>query len=435
MVIIIGFRVTGRGAERKAIMYSHSPGLLRTRQRTGLAALSAVVFSLASLGSLAASASAAPVPPASPPVLLPLDEATMRAAVTTARTELLVPGTVVSLTTPDGLWVWGDGVTTWKGDEPISAEDHLRIGSVTKTFTATAILQLVQEGQLSLDDPVATYRPDVPNGANITIRDLLAMRSGLYNYTENLYLNDQMDTNPTRDWAPEELLSISFAQPPTSAPDERFEYSNTNYILLGLIAEQLDNKDLSEVFKDRFFDPLGMTGTLLPARDDSGIPAPHPQGYMFGTNVSTINGARLPDDQLAQAEAGVLLPNNYTDTNPSWAWAAGSAISTISDLSRWVEAMANGELLDADLQKDRLENLLPTSDAPDAALYGLGIAKLGPLYGHTGELPGFNTFAASDPVNDVTLVVWTNLAPTPRGTDPAVAIARTLLGLVYAPAG
>jgi len=418
-------------------MNSPPPGLLRNRRRSGIAAASAVVFSLATLGMLAggASAGAATAPPSSNPALLPIDEAAMRAAVSKLRPELLVPGAVVSLTTPDGLWVWGDGVTTWDGDEAISADDHFRIGSVTKTFTATAILQLVQEGQLSLDDPVSTYRPDVPNGANISIRDLLSMRSGLYNYTEDLYLSDQMDKNPARAWAPEELLSISYAKPPTSAPNTEFEYSNTNYILLGLIAEKLDDKPLPDIFEDRFFDPLGMSGTTLPGTNDSDVTSPHPQGYMFGTNVSTINGARLPDDQLAAAKAGTLLPNNYTNTNPSWAWAAGSGISTIADLSRWVEAMSNGEILDADLQKDRLENLLPTSDAPDAALYGLGIAKLGPLYGHTGELPGFNTFAASDPVNDVTLVVWTNLAPTPMGTDPAVEIARALLGLIYAPAG
>ena len=118
--------------------------------------------------------------------------------------------------------------------------------------------------------------------------------------------------------------------------------------------------------------------------------------------------------------------------NPSWGWAAGSGISTAEDLATWAEALGGGKVLGPDLQKMRLDSLKPVKpDDPGGALYGLGIAKFGNLFGHTGELPGFNSFAGNDPENNVTLVVWTNLAPTPDGQDPATVIARTLIGKVY----
>jgi len=118
--------------------------------------------------------------------------------------------------------------------------------------------------------------------------------------------------------------------------------------------------------------------------------------------------------------------------NTSWAWSAGSGISTADDLAAWAEALGSGKVLGPELQKQRLESPRPVkADDPAVALYGLGIAKFGKLFGHTGELPGFNSFAGHDPENKVTLVVWTNLAPTPDGQDPAAAIARTLIGEIY----
>ncbi len=172
--------------------------------------------------------------------------------------------------------------------------DHVRIGSNTKTMTGTVILELVDEGSLNLDDPVATYRPEVPNGDQITIAQLLEMRSGLYHYTESPELNQALDETPTCVWSPDELLAIAFPQPPSFAPGAAYQYSNTNYIPLGLIIEQFTGDSAENALRQRIFDPLGLTQTLLPALNSNAIPDPYPQGYMYSTNVEPIASQVLP---------------------------------------------------------------------------------------------------------------------------------------------
>ncbi|WP_427016982.1 serine hydrolase domain-containing protein [Pseudarthrobacter sp. P1] len=365
--------------------------------------------------------------------LLPFDAAALKVAFESGAKELLVPGAVMLLRTPAGSLTAAYGVRELGGTDPVTVDDHIRVGSNTKTWTGTVILQLVQEGKLRLSDPVSKYRPDVPNGEAITIEELMAMRSGLYNYSESLELNTALDDDPQRVWTPAELLALAFAQPPYFAPGTDYHYSNTNTVLLGLIAEQLDGKPLATIFQDRLFTPLHMAQTLFPASTNNDIPAPHPQGYMYSTNVLTMDNPALPEADQQAAAAGTLKPNNYTGANPSWAWAAGAGISTAGDLATWVEALAGGGLLDAALQKLRLDS--PEPAGTGGAKYGLSIAKFGELYGHTGELPGFNSFMGNDPANQVTLVVWTNLAPAANGQDPASTIAKNLIGSIYKSAG
>jgi D-alanyl-D-alanine carboxypeptidase len=373
----------------------------------------------------------------SAPVLLPINKAALQHTVETTARDLLVPGAVVILRTPIGDFSTAFGTTTFGGMTPVSFDQHLRVGSNTKTWTGTVILQQVQEGLLRLDDPVSKFRSDVPNGKNITISQLLNMRSGLFNYSETLELNQILDSQPLKVWTQDELLALAFKNPPYFPPGAAFHYSNTNTVLLGLIAEQLDGgKPLAKVFQDRLLTPLGLKDTLFPAITSNAIPDPHPRGYMYGTNVETMGSPpALAPDMQAAARAGTLKPNDYTDDNPSWGWAAGAGISTANELVTWVQALVGGKLLSAEMQKKRLASVLPiTPDNPNGALYGLGIAKFGKLYGHTGELPGFNSFMGNDPDNAVTLVVWTNLAPSVDGRDPATTIARALIGQIYAPA-
>lgn len=366
--------------------------------------------------------------------VLPIDKAAVQATLDELAAEMLVPGAAVLLRTPAGEIVATYGVRGIEDRTPVTIEDHIRVGSNTKTWTTTAILQMVDEGKLALTDPVSKYRPDVPNGQHITIEQLLNMRSGLFNYSTTYALNRALDVTPERVWTPEELLKLAFPIAPYSAPGAEFHYSNTNTVLLGLIAEQIDGKPLETILEDRIFKPLGMRETLLPARDSNAIPEPHPHGYMYTDNVMTMASNAIAADLQLAARNGTLLPNDYTDSNPSWGWAAGAGISTAGDLATFVEAMTTGKLLSPDLQKLRMESPLPqNADNPDGALYGLGIAKFGPLYGHTGELPGFNTFMGSAPDEGVTLIVWTNLAPAPDGRDPATTIARALIGQVIAP--
>jgi D-alanyl-D-alanine carboxypeptidase len=205
-------------------------------------------------------------------------------------------------------------------------------------------------------------------------------------------------------------------------------------VLLGLIAEQIDRKPLEQVFRDRIFAPLGLSRTLLPARDDNRLPEPRASGYMFTDNVITLATNAIPPDLQFDAKAGRLLPNEQTAVNPSWGWAAGAGISTARELADYVEALTDGRLLGPELQKVRMDSPAPTDpDNPQSARYGLGIAAFGPFYGHTGELPGYNSFMGRDPAAAVTLIVWANLAPAADGRDPATTIARALIGQIYPP--
>ena len=348
--------------------------------------------------------------------------------------DLAVTGAVVLVRSGElGDWATTMGTRAWHGTEPVTLADHVRIGSNTKTMTATVILQLVDEGRIGLDDPVSRYRPDVPNGENITIAQLLDMSSGLANYTADLGLNEQLDINPGRVWDPEELLAIGLAEPPAFPPGEGFLYSNTNYVLLGVIIEQLTGVPVEQAFQDRIFDPLELGETSFPALTDASIPQPHPQMYTFGTNVETIDSLVLPPEVQAAASAGTLEPMDVTDANPSWGWTAGAGISTAPDLADYVEGLVDGCLLSPQLQQQRIASVQPLDpDDPASPGYGLGLARFGPVYGHSGELPGTNSFMGHDPVRDITVVTWASTAPAPNGDGPAVELARAVIDELYA---
>ena len=176
-----------------------------------------------------------------------IDRAALQAMLDKTAHELLIPGAVVLLRTPQGEFVVTYGTTLLGAKSPPRADTYFRIASNTKTMTAAVILQLAQEGKLSLDDPVSKYVPGVPNGNNITIAELLEMRSGLYNYTAGSEVSASMDQDQTKVWTPAELLAIAFAHKPNFPPGTAFEYCNTNYVLLGLIAEKVDGKPLAQV--------------------------------------------------------------------------------------------------------------------------------------------------------------------------------------------
>ncbi len=259
------------------------------------------------------------------------------------------------------------------------------------------------------------------------------MRSGLKSYSFDPKFNETLDQEPQKAWTPQELLNIAYDSPIQFAPGTQYDYSNTNIVLLGLVIEKLTGMSLSDAFEKRIFKPLGMTHTSLPAANDSSIPDPHPQGYQFGTNVATINSYALPEAQLAAALAGTLKPVNETDENPSWAWAAGGAISTAGDLTTYVKKLVGGGLLDAQTQKTRLDSIKPTNPAqPTVAGYGLGIAKFGPLIGHDGQVPGYMTFMGYDPNTDLSVVIMTNLAAVPStGEGSALTILKSMLPTFY----
>jgi D-alanyl-D-alanine carboxypeptidase len=302
------------------------------------------------------------------------DPVALRDTVEATGKELMLPGTMVLLRTPQGEFVFGDGTTELGGTTPPRADTHFRIASNTKTMTAAVIVLMAQEGKLRFDDPVSKYISAVPNGDNIAISELLKMRSGLFNYTSAPELAESLDHNPTRVWTTDELLGIAFKYPSAFTPGTEYDYCNTNYALLGLIAEKVGGAPLARIFQDRLFGPLGMKDTLLPASTSNTIPAPYAHGYLYGSSSFALADTPYPSDLIAAARVGAVKPNDDTGQNPSYALAAGGVISTANDLATWIRALVSGKILDADYQRRWLNSPEPEDPSkPLGQKYGYGI--------------------------------------------------------------
>ena len=296
-----------------------------------------------------------------------------------------VPGAIVGVW-QDGAapFVRAFGVRDTASGEPMTTNLYMRIGSVTKTFVTTAILQLVDQGKLGLDDPISTYVPDVPNGDTITIRQLAAMRSGLYSYSNEVIpaLADQ----PDRQWTPEELLEISFRHAPLFPPDAEFDYSNTNTVLLGFVIEKVSGQSLNTYIDEHLTGAENLAHTVFPT-DDTSIPAPHARGY-----------TTLPDGTITDA----------TDWNASWGWAAGNMISTLDDLRVWVRDVATGKLLSPATQREREQSFQLAPSEGEGSLYGLGLENHNGWIGHNGNITGYQAYAYYLPPERTTMVVLVN---------------------------
>jgi D-alanyl-D-alanine carboxypeptidase len=369
--------------------------------------------------------------------LKPINQAALQTTIDTTAKELLVPGAVVLLRAPQGEFVVTYGTTELGTTSRPGAETHFRIASNTKTMTAAVIMQLAQEGSLSLADPVSKYVASVPNGDNITIAELLEMRSGLDNYTNAPEISASIDHNPTRIWTADELLAIAFARPPDFSPGTAYEYCNTNYALLGLIVEQVDGKPLAQAMQRRLFEPLGMQHTALPASTVNTVPEPYSHGYLFGSSsVALVGTPHYTPAVKAAARAVTLLPTDYTGVNHSVAAAAGGVISTANDLATWSQALVAGRVFNAATQERWLASLRPVdASKPDGQQYGYGIAQLrwGPntMLFHGGETPGYNSFMGYDRANQMTLVVWTNLTVSLDEAPTANALMLKVLDQIY----
>ncbi len=369
--------------------------------------------------------------------LKPIDKSALQTMVARTARELLIPGALVLLRTPQGEFTVTYGTTLLGATSPPDADTHFRIASNTKTMTAAVIVLLAQEEKLTLDDPVSKYVPSVPNGDNITIAQLLEMRSGLYNYTNDPIISKTIDTDPAKVWTPAELLAIAFAHPPNFPPGKEYEYNNTNYALLGLVAENVDGKPLAQVMHDRLFGPQNMQDTELPSSTVNTIPEPYSHGYLYGSSsVALVGEPPYSPEVQAAARAGTLLPKDYTDVNHSNAAAAGGVISTTDDLATWIKALVGGKVFDADYQRRWFDSLQPEDPSkPKGQKYGYGIAQLSwgsnTIYFHGGETPGYNSKISYDPANDMTLIVWTNLTVSLDGQQTANTLWVKVLDQIY----
>jgi len=324
-------------------------------------------------------------------------------AIKQAMTAAKVPGTIVGIWRPDGRYVRAFGVADKATGAPMQSDFYSRIGSVTKTFTVTGVLQLADAGKLTLDDPIAKYVDGVPEGDKITLRDLARMQSGLVSYSATDGFQKEFFADPKGDFTPRELLDWAFARPNTFPPGAGFEYCNTNTILLGLVVEKVSGHPLHDYIHDQIATPLGLSHTIFPV--DNAFPQPHAQGY----TVQTADGK--------EAVA--------TDWNPSWGWAAGAMISTLDDMHTWAKALATGTLLSPAMQQQRLQTVgspgLPPQDG-----YGLGIFNLGGWIGHNGSLPGYQTVAVFLPEAQTTMVIFVNTDIEAPGGEPGTALATAI---------
>ncbi|MET3984841.1 serine hydrolase domain-containing protein [Streptomyces sp. PvR034] len=338
-----------------------------------------------------------------PAVAKQLDEAVQR-----VMTEAKVPGVSVGLWTPDkGQYVRAFGVADKATGQKMSTDLYTRIGSETKTFTVTALLQLVDQGKVGLDDPIGKYVTGVPNGDKITLRQLAEMRSGLFNYSADEGFYKALTTNPDKPFTPQQLLDYAFKHPVLFAPGAQFSYCNTNLILLGLVVEKQSGQTLADFVQEHVLTPAGMHKTLFPKGAE--FPEPHAQGYTMQTASGKVEDS--------------------ADWNPSWGWAAGAMISTLDDLRIWAPTVATGVFPDgkpmvgAATQKERIDTIKTT--IPGAG-YGLGIFRVQGWTGHNGSLPGYESLTIYLPEAKATLVVVLNTDTDYKGAEPSTVFGEAI---------
>ncbi|MER5420926.1 serine hydrolase domain-containing protein [Streptosporangium roseum] len=301
------------------------------------------------------------------------------------------------------------GVRDLRTGRPAVADGYFRIGSVTKTFVATVVLQLADEGRLKLDDPIQRHLPGlVPNGAAITVRHLLNHTSGLHDYMseEGYSTNRWRGEERFRSYTPQQLLKVAFAKPPYfKDPGSSWRYSNTNYIVAGMLIEKLTGRPYGKEVERRILRPLKLTRTSVPG-NAYGLREPHAHGY-----------EALPTGRIVDA----------TRMNPSLDWAAGEMISTTGDLNAFFDGLLGGKLT----SKAALREMRTTVDTGAGFAYGLGLQKYAvpcgeTVWGHSGELIGYMTFAfRADDGRSMTLSI------NPHTRQPSTAEIFAIASDVY----
>jgi D-alanyl-D-alanine carboxypeptidase len=325
------------------------------------------------------------------------------------------PAVVVAVRSPEGTWTKAYGASDLVGDVPATTDMYQRVASVTKGFVGTALLQLADEGSLSLDDAIDDYVPNVPNGSHVSLRELVTMTSGLPNYSDDPAWWSAFEGAPTAAWAPQDLLAHAWAMPTSFAPGSDMEYSNTNFVLLGLVIERVTGMPLAEALQTRILDPLHLDGTTYPS--DATMPTPHLHGYTL------VPGPTLDTTWV-----------DASDWNPSAAGASGAMISRADDLLTWGRVLATGQgVLPASAQKERLA-ALGTTNLGLSRFYGQAIMCTDQWIGHDGNISGYNTMLRYNSDTDTTIVVEaTGLDGT--GTPPRVYVIEEYFSALATVAG
>lgn len=374
-------------------------GVLSTTEVTPMRA----VGMLAAVLVLTSACAAAPTAAAQPDLAAELDR-----VIEKRLTQMGAPGAIVSLSIPGEIdYVKAFGTADPATGAPMEVADHHRIGSVTKTFTGTAVLRLVDQGRIALSDPISRYVDGVPSGDQITLDMLGRMRSGLADYTqapqflERLYRESPQgpDAFPMTH---REMLDVAFALPLNFPPGSRYEYSNTNTVLLAMVVERVSGTSMGQFLQTEVFAPLGLTDTSYPS--DGRLPEPFAHGFN-------------------EAPGGTVVDTTFW--NPSWADAAGKIVSTIDDVRTWTRALGTGALLEPETQAARIRDGLEVVAGVD---YAFAIFDAQGWLGHNGDIPGYATVAVHLPEKDATLVVFVNSdVPEPHSAGQIAYVVTRLV--------
>jgi D-alanyl-D-alanine carboxypeptidase len=311
------------------------------------------------------------------------------------------PGAIATLYRNGRLTVVRSGRANVARPGPPRASHHMRIASVAKAFSGAVALQLVRDGRLGLDDPISRWRSDLPAAwAAVTVRQMLGHTSGLPDYTRSDGFARQAQRNPRGFVSPAGIIDWVRADPLDFTPGSRYAYSNTDNIVIGLIAEAVTGRPYPDLLADIVFDPARLRETTFPTRR-IGLPAPFVHGYV-------VPPGEEPQDVT-------------TFLSPSGAWASGAVVSTPADLNRFIRAYMGLRFFGADQQREQMRFVRGGQSSPPGPgrnAAGLALFRYrtpcGTVYGHTGNFPGYVQFAAA--TADGRRAVTTSLnIPAPTG--------------------
>ncbi|MFG2352273.1 serine hydrolase domain-containing protein [Streptomyces sp. NPDC048521] len=353
------------------------------------AVLGAVALSLLAVPARAATAE--PNTPAA--AVLPAPDITGLATVLRSALDQGAPGALARIDDHGETYRVTKGVADRGTRRAIATADRFRVGSVTKTFSAVVLLQLADEHRLALDAPVNRYLPGLLPDDRITVRHLLGHRSGLYDYTDDMFAKSVSGFEAVRKkvFTYRQLIALSLKKPRTNAPGAAYSYSNTNFVVAGLLIEKLTGHGVGTEYENRIFKPLKLRDTFY-VHPDTAIPGRYARGYLTADTV----GAELVD---------------ATAQTVSWAQSAGAVISTAKDLNTLYSALLGGKLLSSAglAEMERFKRVTSTT------AYGLGLRRRDlscgiSVYGHTGAVQGYYTyaFATKDGKRSLTAVANTS---------------------------
>ena len=328
-----------------------------------------------------------------------------------------IPGATAAVILPNGTVVAvAAGFADTAAKQRMTPTSRLPSGSTGKTFVAAVVLQLVSEGRVRLDDPISTWFGKdawfarLPNHSGITVRMLLNHTSGLPDHvTKRAFIHDVL-ADPNRVWKPEELVGYILDDPPQAAPGAEFHYTDTNYIVLGMIIERVTGATYYAGLEHRILGPLKLRD-IVP-NDNRRVPGVV-QGYSGGLERSWLayghDTLMAPPAPGSAAAADAMLDQGVFVVNPQFEWTGGGVSTTATDLARWAKDDYEGRAYPDSLLK---QAVTCTARGPNQACYGLGVGvratQFGVRWGHGGFFPGYSTTMAYFPDHHVAIALQTN---------------------------